>query len=138
MEKRKLKYSWKRMPEERVSIGDLKKKIIKETGYPKTVVNYVVDEFLESIKFNILDDKLVDIDGIGLIYAGINPPRKVVDFKNEPDELGRTLGKKGMKVKTKQQGATWSLKFRPQGYIKKMLRFKEEPTKEQVENLYKN
>lgn len=132
-----MKYSWKRMPEERVSIGDLKKKVKKETGYPKTVVNYVIEEFLKSIKYNILDEKLIDLEGIGMIFAGINPPRKVVDFKNEPDELGRTLGKRGQKVTLKDQGATWSLKFRPQGYIKKMLKLKEPPTKEQVDNLYR-
>lgn len=126
------------MPEERVSVSDLKEKVIKETGYPRTVVNYIIEEFLKSIKFKILDEKLIDLDGIGMIFAGINPPRKVVDFKNEPDELGRTLGVKGMKVKTKQQGATWSLKFRPQGYLKKMLKLKEPPTQGQIENLYRD
>lgn len=134
--KRKLKHSWHRLPEESISRTEIAKVLVKETGYPYDKINYITKCFFEEVAKNIVDGKIVYLEGVGRIYATIRPPRKVVDFKNKPDELGRTLGVKGMKVKTKQVGAGYQTRFKPSASLKRSVNEKDPPTQEQVDNLY--
>lgn len=137
-EKRKLKYTWHRLPKKKAFISDLVKDVAKETGYPKEKLNIIVRCLFKSMVKNILSGKLVDIEGLGQFYANISPPRKVNDFKNEPDEFGRTLGKKGMKVAQKEVGARWVMKYRTNKALKTGIKAMTPPTKEQLDSIYRD
>ncbi len=135
-EKRKLKASRHRLPEETVRVTELREQLVEETGYPMSKISYITKCYHDIVVKNIMEGKLVYLENIGKIYAGVNPPRKVVDFKNKPDASGRTLGVKGMTVKTKQQGARYVTKFKASNALRTALSDKGEPSKEEIDKIY--
>lgn len=126
-EKRKLKYMYQRMPDKKVGTVEIVNAIHKKTGFARMHIDEVIKELSNVIEESLQERKSVYLHNIGTIFPVIKPGKNVVKI-NKFKEKGAEL---------MYMPARWVCKFKVKpSFAKKLLIT--EPTKEEVDNIYKD
>tara|TARA_R100000935_G_C2832077_1_gene165697 strand:- start:1365 stop:1766 length:402 start_codon:yes stop_codon:yes gene_type:complete len=77
---RKLKPIVLRKPKDVVPHDEILKSIADSTGFTKTDIETVIDEYLSLLRCELLERKMVKLRNIGSIYPVVHPPRLVTNM----------------------------------------------------------
>ena len=77
---RKLKPVRLRKPKDIVPHDEILKSVADSTGFTKTDIETVVDEYLSLLRRELLERKMVKLRNIGSIYPVVHPPRLVTNM----------------------------------------------------------
>ena len=123
---RKLKYLYQRMPEEKVTLEEIRLKIKEDTGYAQMHINKVIDSFVGLIAESIADKKSFYIPEVGTLYPTIKTGKNVVKINKFKDKDAELM----------YMPERWVCKFKVKPAFGKLL-METPPTKEEVNNLYR-
>lgn len=125
--KRKLKYLYQRMPDEKVGFDTLKRQLHERTGFAIKDIDEVIYELGELIQEKIIEKKSVYIPKIGTLFPTIKPGKNVVKinkFKNKGAEL-------------MYMPERWVCKFKVKpSFAQRLLEIN--PTEQEINNIYKD
>ena len=124
--KRKLKPLRNRKPNETTTLPQMSKAIMEDTGFRECDIQQVLRSMTNYIKDSMVEGKGVSLPKLGIFYPLLKPSRTVMSMNG------------GVGTPTKMKMADrWQMKFKGSESIQSVLA-KQEPTQEDIDNLYIN
>jgi|SaaInl47_10m_RNA_FD_contig_81_692506_length_1530_multi_3_in_0_out_0_3 nucleoid DNA-binding protein len=127
MDKRKLKPTHLRKAKPIVPHAEIVKQVSRNTGFTKSDVEEVIEEYLRMVKDHIVDRSPVRFKGIGIVYAMVKPAK-----------CGVNMG--GSNVNTYEKivtPPTWRMTFKAEESLRNEVK-DIVVTKRDLDNIYYN
>lgn len=98
---KKLKPTHLRKPKYSVPHAEIVKEVARKTGYTRRDVDEVIGVWLEELRNELLDRKMVKLRNIGTLFPMVQPPRRVTNMGgNDGDDYEDMI-----------MQARWQIKF---------------------------
>ncbi len=124
---KKLKPTHLRKPKHSVPHEEIVKTVARKTGYTKHDVGEVIEVWLNELRSELLDRKMVKLRNIGTLFPMVQPPRRVTNMG----------GNDGNDYDDMIMQARWQIKFAVESELKKEVQ-DIMVTKLDLEKIYRN